>query len=41
MSSLRYIPDFSVKFYIQLIYTNYANYAYFDKTNHIKIIEIN
>ena len=38
MSSLRYIPDFSVKFYIQSIYTNYA---YFDQTNHIKIREIN
>ena len=41
MSSLRYIPDFSVKFYIQSIYTNYANYANFDKTNRIKIREIN
>ena len=41
MNSLRYIPDFSVKFYIQSIYTNYANYTYFDQTNHIKIGEIN
>ena len=41
MSSLRYIPDFSVKCFILSIYTNYANYAYVDKTNLIKIIEIN
>jgi hypothetical protein len=31
MSSLTYIPDFSVKFFFQPIYTDYANKAYFDK----------
>jgi hypothetical protein len=30
MSSLTYIPDFSVKFFFQPIYTDYANKAYFD-----------
>ena len=27
--SLTYIPGFYVKFFFQLIYTDYANYAYF------------
>jgi hypothetical protein len=31
MSSLTYIPGFSVKFFFQPIYTDYANWAYFDK----------
>jgi hypothetical protein len=31
-SSLTYIPGFSVKFSFQPIYTDYANWAYFDKT---------
>ena len=31
MSSLTYIPSFSVKFFFQPIYTDYANKAYFDK----------
>ena len=35
MSSLTYIPGFSVKFFFQPIYTNYANYAYFDKRSHL------
>jgi hypothetical protein len=30
-SSLTYILGFSVKFFFQPIYTNYANWAYFDK----------
>ena len=30
-SSLTYIPGFSVKFFVQPIYTDYANWAYFDK----------
>jgi hypothetical protein len=28
-SSLKYIPGFSVKFFFQPIYTDYANWAYF------------
>ena len=35
-SSLTYIPGFSVKYFFQPIYTDYANLAYFDKTSHIK-----
>jgi trehalose utilization protein len=31
-SSLTYVRGFSVKFFFQPIYTDYANYAYFDKT---------
>ena len=30
-SGLTYIPDFTVKFFFQPIYTDYANWAYFDK----------
>ena len=30
-SSLTFIPGFSVKFFFQPIYTDYANWAYFDK----------
>jgi hypothetical protein len=30
-SSLTDIPGFSVRFFCQLIYTDYANKAYFDK----------
>ena len=36
MSSLAYIPDFSVNFFFQPIYTDYANWAYFDKRSHLK-----
>ena len=32
MSSLTYIPDFSVKFFFQPIYTDYANQPYFEIT---------
>jgi hypothetical protein len=35
MSSLTYIPYFSVKCFFQAIYTDYANYAYFDKRSHL------
>jgi hypothetical protein len=35
-SSLTYIPDFSVKFFFQQIYTDYANWAYYDKRSHLK-----
>ena len=31
MGSLTYIPDFSLKYFFQPIYTDYANYAYFVK----------
>jgi hypothetical protein len=34
MSSL-YILGFSVKFFIQPIYTDYANWAYFDKRSYL------
>jgi hypothetical protein len=33
---LTYIPDFFVKFFFQPFYTDYANYAYFDKISHLK-----
>jgi hypothetical protein len=36
-SSLAYIPGFSVKFFFQPIYTDYANYAYFDKRSHLNL----
>jgi hypothetical protein len=35
-SSLTYIPGFSVIFFFQPIYTDYANWAYFDKRSHFK-----
>ena len=35
-SSLTYIPGFSVKF--QTIYTDYANWAYFDKRSHLNLL---
>jgi hypothetical protein len=38
MSSLTYIPGFSVKFFFQLIYTDYANWAYFDKRSHLNLL---
>jgi hypothetical protein len=34
MSSLTYIPGFSVKFFFQPIYSDYANWAYFEKAHH-------
>jgi len=37
MNWATYIPVLAlVKYYVQLIYTDYANYAYFDKRSHIK-----
>jgi hypothetical protein len=38
-SSLTYIPGFSVKFFFQPIYTDYANQAYFDKRSHLNAIQ--
>ena len=38
MSSLTYIPGFSVKFFFQTIYTDYANYAYFYKRSHLNLL---
>ena len=38
MSSLTYILGFSVKFFFQLIYTDYANWAYFDKRSHLNLL---
>ena len=37
MSSLTYIPSFSVKFFVQPIFTDYANYANFDKRSHLNL----
>jgi hemolysin-activating ACP:hemolysin acyltransferase len=37
-SSLTYIPDFSVKFFFQPIYTDYANWSYFDKRSHLNLL---
>ena len=41
MSSLTYNPSFSVEFFFQPIYTDYANYAYFDKTSHLNLLPWN
>jgi hypothetical protein len=38
MSSLAYIPGFSGEFFVQPIYTDYANYAYFDKRSHLNLL---
>jgi hypothetical protein len=38
MSSLTYTPCFSVKFFFQPIYTDYANWAYFDKRSHLNLL---
>ena len=38
MSSLTYIPGFSVKLFIQSIYTDYAIKAYFDKRSHLNLL---
>jgi hypothetical protein len=38
MSSLTYIRGFTVKFFFQPIYTNYANWAYFDKRSHFNLL---
>jgi hypothetical protein len=35
---LMYIPFFSVKFFFQPIYTDYANWAYFDKRSHLNLL---
>jgi hypothetical protein len=35
---LNYSSGFSVKFFFQLIYTNYANEAYFDKRSHLNLL---
>ena len=37
-SSLTYIPFFSVKYFFQPIYTDYANQAYFDKRSHLNLL---
>jgi hypothetical protein len=36
-SSLTCILGFSVKFFFQPIYTDYANWAYFDKRSHLNL----
>jgi hypothetical protein len=36
-NSLTYIPGFSVKYFFQPIYTDYANEAYFDKRTHLNL----
>jgi hypothetical protein len=35
---LSYIPGLSMKFFFQPIYTDYANYAYFDKRSHLILL---
>ena len=40
-SSLTYIPGFSVKFFFQPIYTDYANWAYFDRRSHLNLVPWN
>jgi hypothetical protein len=35
---LTYSTGFSVKFFFQPIYTDYANWAYFDKRSHSNIL---
>ena len=37
-SSLTDIPGFSVKYFFQPIYTDYANWAYFDKRSHLNLL---
>jgi hypothetical protein len=37
-SSLTYIPGFSVKCFFQPIYTDLANWAYFDKRSHLNLL---
>jgi hypothetical protein len=37
-SSLTYIPGISVKFFFQPIYTDYANWANFDKISHLNVL---
>jgi hypothetical protein len=37
-SSLTFILGFSVKFFFQPIYTDYANWTYFDKRSHLKLL---
>ena len=36
-SNLTCIRGFSVKFFFQPIYTDYANYAYFDKRSYLNL----
>ena len=38
MSSLTYILIFSVKFFVHPMYTDYANWAYFDKRSHLNLL---
>ena len=38
MNSLTYNSSFSVEFFVQPIYTDYANKAYFDKRSHLKLL---
>jgi hypothetical protein len=35
---LTYIPGFSVQIFFQPIYTDYANYAYFDNRSHTNLL---
>ena len=37
MSSLTYVRSFCVKFFFQPIYTDYANYEYFNKRSHLNL----
>jgi hypothetical protein len=39
--SLTYVRGFCVKFFFQPIYTDYTNYAYFDKTSHLCLYSSN
>ena len=37
-SSLTCIPGFSVEYFFQPIYADYANWAYFDKRSHLNLL---
>jgi hypothetical protein len=38
MSSLTYIPGFSMNLFFQPMYTNYANLAYIEKSSHLNLL---
>ena len=41
MSKLTFIPSFSVKCLFQLMYTDFANEAYFDQISHLNHLLLN
>ena len=38
MSSLTYIPGFSMNLFFQPMYTNYVNLAYIEKSSHLNLL---